>query len=250
MPAYLSLTEWQWIIALLGAFIIGLGKAGLKGVDMLSITLMAIVFGGKGSTGVVLPLLCVADIAAVIYYKRHVRWQYFFRLIPWMVIGILVGVWVGNELDEALFRKIMAVIILVTVLMVLLIEFRLKQAIPDNRLLAASTGLLAGFTTMIGNLAGAFANVYFLAMRAPKNDFIGTTAWIFLCINLFKFPFQVWVWKNIQATTLATDLLLLPFLALGFATGIRLVGKLNEQAFRKLVIILTLLGGLIMLVRN
>lgn len=250
MPAYLSLTEWQWIIALLGAFIIGLGKAGLKGVDMLSVTLMAIVFGGKGSTGVVLPLLCVADIAAVIYYKRHVRWQYFFRLIPWMVIGILVGVWVGNELDEALFRKIMAAIILVTIVMVLLIEFRLKQAIPDNRLFAATTGLMAGFTTMIGNLAGAFANVYFLAMRAPKNDFIGTTAWIFLCINLFKFPFQVWVWKNIQATTLATDLLLLPFLALGFATGIRLVGKLNEQAFRKLVIILTLLGGLIMLVRN
>jgi uncharacterized membrane protein YfcA len=109
MPAYLSLTELQWIIALLGAFIIGLGKAGLKGVDMLSVTLMAIVFGGKGSTGVVLPLLCVADIAAVIYYKRHVRWPYFFRLIPWMVIGILVGVWVGNGLDEALFRKIMVV---------------------------------------------------------------------------------------------------------------------------------------------
>jgi uncharacterized membrane protein YfcA len=250
MPAFSSLTEWQWIIALLGAFIIGMGKAGLKGLDMLSVTLMAMVFGGKGSTGVVLPLLCMADIAAVIYYKRHVKWQYFFRLIPWMVIGILVGVWVGNGLDEVLFRKIMAAIILITVVMVLLIEFMLKQPIPNNRLFAATTGLMAGFTTMIGNLAGAFANVYFLAMRAPKNDFIGTTAWIFLCSNLFKFPFQVWVWKNIQATTLATDLLLLPFLVVGFVLGIRLVGKLNEKVFRKLVIILTLVGGLIMLVRN
>jgi len=250
MPAYLSLTEGQWTLALLGAFIIGMGKAGLKGLDMLSVTLMAMVFGGKGSTGVVLPLLCVADIAAVIYYKRHVKWQYFFRLIPWMVVGILVGVWVGNRLDEVLFRKIMAVIILVTVLMVLLIEFRLKQAIPDNRLLAASTGLLAGFTTMIGNLAGAFANVYFLAMRAPKNDFIGTTAWIFLCINLFKFPFQVWVWKNIHLNTLSTDLLLLPLLAAGFAVGIKLIGMLDERLFRKVVIVLTVVGGLVMLARN
>lgn len=250
MPAYLSLTEGQWTLALLGAFIIGMGKAGLKGLDMLSVTLMAMVFGGKGSTGVVLPLLCVADIAAVIYYKRHVTWQYFFRLIPWMVVGILVGVWVGNRLDEVLFRKIMAVIILVTVLMVLLIEFRLKQAIPDNRLLAASTGLLAGFTTMIGNLAGAFANVYFLAMRAPKNDFIGTTAWIFLCINLFKFPFQVWVWKNIHLNTLSTDLLLLPLLAAGFAVGIKLIGMLDERLFRKVVIVLTVIGGLVMLARN
>ena len=250
MPAYLSLTEGQWTLALLGAFIIGMGKAGLKGLDMLSVTLMAMVFGGKGSTGVVLPLLCVADIAAVIYYKRHVKWQYFFRLIPWMVVGILVGVWVGNRLDEVLFRKIMAVIILVTVLMVLLIEFRLKQAIPDNRLLAASTGLLAGFTTMIGNLAGAFANVYFLAMRAPKNDFIGTTAWIFLCINLFKFPFQVWVWKNVHLNTLSTDLLLLPLLAAGFAVGIKLIGMLDERLFRKVVIVLTVIGGLVMLARN
>jgi uncharacterized protein len=250
MPAYLTLTEWQWIIALLGAFIIGMGKAGLKGLDMLSVTLMAMVFGGKGSTGVVLPLLCVADIAAVIYYKRHVKWKYFFRLIPWMVVGILVGVWVGNRLDEGLFRKIMAIIILVTVLMVLLIEFRLKQAIPDNRLFAASTGLLAGFTTMIGNLAGAFANVYFLAMQAPKNDFIGTTAWIFLCINLFKFPFQVWVWKNIHLNTLSTDLLLLPILAGGFAVGIKLIGLLDERLFRKVVIVLTVVGGLVMLARN
>jgi uncharacterized membrane protein YfcA len=167
-----------------------------------------------------------------------------------MVVGILVGVWVGNRLDEALFRKIMAVIILVTVLMVLLIEFRLKQAIPDNRLLAASTGLLAGFTTMIGNLAGAFANVYFLAMRAPKNDFIGTTAWIFLCINLFKFPFQVLVWKNIHLNTLSTDLLLLPLLAAGFAVGIKLIGMLDERLFRKVVIVLTVIGGLVMLARN
>jgi uncharacterized membrane protein YfcA len=103
---------------------------------------------------------------------------------------------------------------------------------------------------MIGNLAGAFANVYFLAMRAPKNDFIGTTAWIFLCINLFKFPFQVWVWKNIHFNTLSTDLLLLPLLAAGFAVGIKLIGMLDERLFRKVVIVLTVMGGLVMLARN
>ncbi|MEN9571635.1 MAG: hypothetical protein RL172_2866, partial [Bacteroidota bacterium] len=33
-----------------GAFIIGLAKAGLKGIDMLNVTIMALVFGGKAST--------------------------------------------------------------------------------------------------------------------------------------------------------------------------------------------------------
>ena len=66
----------NWSLILLGAFIIGLSKAGLKGIDMMNVTIMAIVFGSKASTGIVLPLLCSADIMAVIYYNRHARWPH------------------------------------------------------------------------------------------------------------------------------------------------------------------------------
>src|SRR6187399_1423436 len=83
-----------------GAFILGLAKAGLKGIDMLNVTLMALVFGGKASTGIVLPLLCAADIAAVMYYHRHAQWHHFRKLMPWMVLGILIGVYTGRNLDE------------------------------------------------------------------------------------------------------------------------------------------------------
>ena len=73
-----SFTDWSLI--LLGAFIIGLAKAGLKGIDMLNVTIMAIVFGGKVSTGIVLPLLCCADIMAVAYYHRHAQWKLYAHL--------------------------------------------------------------------------------------------------------------------------------------------------------------------------
>ena len=71
-----------WIIIMLASFFIGLGKAGLKGIDMLSVTLMAFVFGSKASTGIVLPLLCISDIAAVSYYNRHVKWNHFWKITP------------------------------------------------------------------------------------------------------------------------------------------------------------------------
>jgi len=45
----------NWLLIVLGAFIIGLSKAGLKGIDMMNVAIMAIVFGGKASTGVVYP---------------------------------------------------------------------------------------------------------------------------------------------------------------------------------------------------
>lgn len=250
MDIFTMYTTTQWLLMLLGAIIIGVGKAGLKGVDMLAITLMALVFGGKSSTGVVLPLLCLADLAAVRYYHRHAQWGHFWKLFPWMAAGILLGVWLGKDLPEQLFRQLMAGIVVVTIAIVLGMELRKSPEVPRHPTFAAGTGLAAGFTTMMGNLAGAFANLYFLAMRMPKNDFIGTAAWLFLIINLFKLPFQVLYWKNINATTLLTDLCLLPALALGFGMGLRLVRRLQDTSYRKVVIVFTLAGAVLMLLKR
>src|SRR5215510_11841879 len=124
-----------------GAFIIGLAKAGLRGIDMLNVTLMALVFGGKLSTGIVLPLLCAGDIAAVIYYHRHAQWDHFWKLLPWMAVGIIIGVFWGKDMDELLFRRIMAVIILLTVIIMLVMELRKTMKVPSHPLFAASTGI-------------------------------------------------------------------------------------------------------------
>lgn len=238
------------ILIALSAFIIGLSKAGLKGIDMLNVTIMTIVFGGKASTGIVLPLLCVADILAVKYYHRHAQWPHVIKLMPWMVIGILVGVFVGKDLNEAIFRKVMATIIVLTVVIILVIEFRKTMVVPGNKLFTASMGLVSGFTTMLGNLAGAFSNIYFLAMRLPKNDFIGTGAWIFLIINLFKLPFQVFYWNNITTSSLLTDLALVPFLVLGFWCGIKLVARIKDDLYRQIVIVLTLIGAIFIFLKR
>lgn len=249
MEILASLSALQLVLIFTGAFVIGLAKAGLKGIDMLNVTIMALVFGGKASTGIVLPLLCAADIAAVVYYNRHAQWKHFYKLIPWMAAGILIGVYAGKDMNEVVFRKIMAMIIVLTVLIILAMEFRKSTNVPSSPLFAASTGIAAGFTTMLGNLAGAFANLYFLAMRMPKNDFIGTAAWVFLVINLFKLPFQVFFWKNITAASLQTDLWLLPALALGFWSGLKIVKHIKDQQYRKVVILLTLAGALVIFLK-
>jgi uncharacterized protein len=239
----------HWILIVLAAVIIGLSKAGLKGIDMMNVTIMAIVFGGKASTGIVLPLLCVADIVAVAYYHRHAQWPHFWKLLPWMVIGVLIGVYTGKELNEILFRKIMAAIIALTVIIMVVLEIRKTSVLPNNKLFAAGLGLASGITTMLGNLAGAFSNIYFLAMRMPKNDFIGTAARVFLTINLFKLPFQIFSWKNINTASLQLDLVLLPALLLGFWAGLKIVNKIKDESYRKVVLALTLAGAVVIFLR-
>jgi hypothetical protein len=240
----------NWLLIILAAFIIGLSKAGVKGIDMMNVTIMAIVFGGKASTGVVLPLLCFADIMAVKYYHRHAQWEHFWKLLPWMAAGILIGVFTGKDLNEAVFRKVMAFIIIFTVVIMLLLEIKKQVSVPHNKAFVAVMGLTSGFTTMLGNLAGAFSNIYFLALRMGKNDFIGTAAWVFLVINLFKLPFQIFSWKNITPATLRIDLLLLPALLLGFVLGIRIVAKIKDESYRKVVIVLTLVGAVFIFLKH
>ena len=108
-------------------------------------------------------------------------------------------------------------------------------------------GILAGFTTMVGNLAGAFTNIYFLAMRLPKNIFIGTAAWLFFVINSFKIPFHVWSWNTINKISIVKSLELVPFVILGLLLGVFLVKKINDDGYRKLILFFTALGGIAIL---
>jgi uncharacterized protein len=243
-----NLTYFHLFFIFLASFIIGISKAGIRGLDAFQVVLMAVVFGSKASTGIVLPLLCVADIMAVLYYKKSVDWKIFFSLMPSMIIGVFAGLFLGQYIDELLFKKIMAGIVIVTLILLFRAEFLKKDSpVPASKAYTYFMGLAAGFTTMIGNLAGAFANIYFLGLCVSKVAFLGTVSWVFLCINLFKVPLQAFVWHNLTLETLKTDLYLFPLVILGFFVGIKLVGKINEDLFRKIVLIMTVLGSIFLL---
>jgi len=244
-----SISWVQWSIAFLAAFITGFAKAGIKGLGVLIVTLMVWVFGGKASTGIVVPLFITADILAVIYYKRDVEWKYLFKLLPWMIVGVLLGVWAGKDIPEELFKRGMAVIILLSVGMMFWWENRKDVSVPEDWWFSGIMGLSAGFTTMIGNLAGAFSNIFFLAMRIPKNVFIGTAAWLFFIINLFKLPFHVWVWETVSIETFAVNIRLIPLVFIGFFIGVKVVERINEKAFRKMILIMTAFGAIMIFLR-
>jgi hypothetical protein len=86
-------------------------------------------------------------------------------------------------------------------------------------------------------------------MRLPKNEFIGTAAWLFFIINVFKLPFHILVWKTVNTETLTLNLILSPALLIGFFLGIRLVKLINNDLYRKLVLIVTAAGALIILLK-
>lgn len=238
-----------WILAIGAAFVLGISKAGIKGIAIIIVTVMALAFGARESTGLLVPLLVVGDIFAVVYYNRHARWSYIFRFLPWMLGGLIIGVGIGNELPEQEFKLVMAIIILASVVLMYWWDLRKSDKVPTHWAFGGFIGILAGITTMIGNLAGAFSNIYFLAMRLPKNEFIGTAAWLFLIVNVVKLPFHIFVWKTIGWESLAINLRLLPAVIVGLFVGIRLVKLIKERLYRKLILLLTAVGAVLILFR-
>ena len=166
-------------------------------------------------------------------------------MIPWTIVGVLIGVFYGYSIDENSFRIGMAIIILLSVFVMYYWDRKKNKTVPKHWSFAGLIGITAGFTTMIGNLAGAFANIYFLAQKLPKNEFIGTAAWLFFIINIFKLPFHFFVWETINLKSFNISLMLIPFVALGLFIGIKLVKKINENTYRKLILLFTALGALV-----
>lgn len=250
MDFFNDLSFVQLLLFYTVAFLVGMSKTGIHGTGMLAVPLLAIVFGGMNSSGVLLPILCIADLFGVWYYHRHASWSHLRTLFPSAAVGIGLGSIAGSYIDDSTFRLIMAGVIIVSVVLMLWLERNHKKDIPQNRIFGSVVGAAGGFTSMIGNLAGSVMAVYFISMRLPKNAFIGTTAWFFLVINLFKVPFHVFHWKTISETTFLMDLSTIPLIAGGAFAGISIVTKMTDTSYRWVIIGMTIVAAVVMVIQN
>lgn len=239
----LNTDQWFWVI--LCALFVGMAKTGVAGIGMLIVPILATIFGGKTSAGILLPMLSMADIFAVSYYHRHAEWKFIWKLMPSTVVGVLIGLFVGNIVNDDQFKFIMGIVIIAGLAIMVWRERKNSgTAIPHNWLFASVAGLLGGFSTMIGNAAGPVMAVYLLSMMLPKNSFIGTGAWFFLIINLFKIPFHITIWKTIDINTFALDLAMFPAIMIGAFLGFRLVKYIPEKPYRIFIIVTSALAAI------
>ena len=245
-PFHITVLEWS--VILICGILIGMSKVGVPGTSMIVVPVMAIIFGARQSTGVVLPILMMGDIFGVTYYRRHANWNHLMKVLPWAVVGLLVALWIGEMVNDKQFKNLIAILVFFSIgLMIWQDKRKGTQFFPDKWWFAASMGILGGFATMIGNVAGPVFAIYLLAMHLPKNSFIGTGAWFFMIINLSKFPLQLFVWKNINTETLFIDLITLPAIAMGAFLGFKVVKIIPERAYRIFVIVITVISAFLLL---
>lgn len=241
--------DWSWGVLFLSALFVGMSKTGVQGLTILTVPLLAMAFGAKPSTGLMLPLLCFADVIGVSYYRRQAEWKYILRLLPMAVAGFFLALWVDHLIPATEFKHLMGACLALVLGVMLWSQWKGREnLLIDKWWYSPLFGLLGGFTTMIGNAAGPVMAIYLLSMRMPKLAFVGTNAWFFLCVNFLKLPLQIFAWHNITPTTLAIDVCAIPFILLGAFLGIRLVKFLPEREFRVFTTVATIISVIVMLI--
>ncbi|GAA5117605.1 sulfite exporter TauE/SafE family protein [Luteolibacter yonseiensis] len=230
---------------MLAALCIGLSKAGFSGISMVSIVLLADIYGSKASVGLTLPLLIAADLMAYPAFLKHGSWKPVWKLLLPSLVGIAVGWWLLGEISEATARRVIGSCVLT---MVLLQAFRRWQPVAFERLaesvgFGTAAGVLGGFATMLANAAGPVIQLYLMARKTPKMELIGIGARFFLLINLLKVPLNARL-ALITPESLQDNLKLLPAVAVGILGGKWILRHVPQIVFEWMIVIFAAIAGM------
>ena len=239
-----------WVFAALGAFMVGVSKAGITGLSILSIALFNHVFpSSKQASGLVLPLLIFGDFVAVFSYRKHTQWRFLWRLFPWTAAGVVLGYFTLGRISDHSARIMIGWII---VGLAALSFWRRRTSSPNDEAailhwsVGAAIGVTAGFITLVANAAGPLMAIYLVAMRLPKMEYVGTAAVFFMLLNLFKVPFMVDL-GLITVQSFSFNLALAPAVLLGALAGRWLLKRVNQNLFEQLVLLLSAIGGILLI---
>ncbi|MFD2744565.1 MULTISPECIES: sulfite exporter TauE/SafE family protein [Sphingobacterium] len=244
-------TPQAWLLYLLCAVLIGMSKTGIQNIGTVAVPFFALLFGAKYSTGIVLIMLCMADLTAVIYYRKSLIWSEVLKLLPSALIGLLVGLALGNSVDDQVFKLAMGICILIGVGIMLWSSRQTEESTKElvaKKWYSPLFGFIVGFSTMIGNAAGPALSVYLLTKRMSKLTFVATGAWFIMILNYIKIPLQAFVWQNLSIAGLMINIVAIPFILLGGLIGIKLVQVLKEQHFRWVIMSLVIFSSLMLII--
>ena len=168
---------------------------------------------------------------------QHVRWEYVRRMLLPACIGVVLAALSMSRISDAAFRPLIGWIVLALAVMQAARQRwpNWMGAVPHTRTAVWVIGLIAGGATMLANAAGPVVSLYCIAVGLPKFEVVGTLAWFFLIVNVFKLPFSAGL-GLIRADTLLVAVVLLPAVVTGVFSGRWILHRLPQRVFDVMLI--------------
>ena len=241
-----DMTAFQLAILAVSALLVGVNKSGIPGLGMLPVILLAVAFelNPGFATGVMLLMICAGDIFAVSYYRKNADWKIVLRLLPYTILGLVLGFVTLRFLHKPEHLRMMIgwIILLLAAVHLVRVAFFKHAAVPSHWAFSAVVGLTAGFTTQVANAAGPVMALYLLSMKLPKDRYVGTCAWFFMIMNWTKLPVFCFEGR-VTAAALHAVLPVLPLILAGAVLGVLFVKRAPQRFFEIVVEIIVIVSA-------
>lgn len=234
-----------YLVAIPAVLIAGVSKSGFGGgLGVMAVPLMALALSPQAAAAIMLPILCLMDVANVWAYRKNWDRHNMMILIPAALLGILVGTFSFSYLNENAVKLIIA---LIAIGFTLDHWFRGKkrgdEARSANWVKGSFWGTIAGFTSFVAHAGGPPVSVFLLPQRMDKTVFVGTTVMFFIVVNYVKL-IPYWYLGQFGGANLGTALVLVPVAIFGTWLGLWAHDKVNEKLFYRVCYTLLFVTGL------
>ena len=177
--------------------------------------------------------------------RRHIVWRELLRLLPYTIVGALIGLYYFNAFDGRSLARGLGAVVLAYGCFGVWGSLRSPVAwkLP-SRLTLPVTGTLAGIVgALFGAMAGVFYAIYFDLQRVNKEQFRATVAATLLVLGFVRGGGYLVVGAYDREALIAT-VFSLPLMFAGVVLGNHIHVRLSESAFRRLIGIVLIVSGI------
>lgn len=229
----LLLDPWFYATAIPAVLLVGLSKGGFGGaVGFVGVPLMALTMPPVQAAAILLPILCLMDVAAVWTWRGVCDRRMLIDMLPGSIAGIGLGWLTAALVTQDMVRLIVGAVAIVFVLrwLYLLLRHGADHAAQPNRIAAAFWGAVAGFTSFVAHVGGPPFQVYALPIRLDPKVLSGTSTLFFAITNAIKLV-PYFALGQFDTTNLTASLALAPLAPLATLAGAFLVRRMKPEVF-------------------
>jgi len=178
--------------------------------------------------------------------RRDIEWKQSLVLVLGGMLGVPIAVWLLQNTDARTFREVFGLVVMIYAGYMLfrpsLSHLKLMNR-SRNALVGFGGGLIGGLTAMPGALPTIWCDMH----GVPKNQQRGLVQPFIAAMQIFALALML-IHHSLSAGVLANLLLSIPALIAGAVLGIFAFRHVSEQIFRRLILLVLLVSGLLLVV--
>ena len=232
-----------YAVAIPAVLLLGVSKSGFgAGFGSLAVPMMALAVSVPQAAAILMPVLLLMDLLGMAAFRNNVDRRLLGFLLPFGLLGTLVGTLLFKLLDPRLVAGIVGVFTLLFLAQRLIFPPTPDQP-PPPRWIGAVLSVTSGFTSFIAHAGGPPMNAYVIPLRLSPLVFTGTWAYFYFFINLSKWIPYAWL-GLLDGRNLLTSIVLLPLAPIGVWLGVRIAHRIEPRLFYRLIYAGMLLTGI------